>query len=98
MQFKMPHILYLNCTCAWYKNTPTMLTKEKYLAIVETKWAELEKLQAEEDFACRTVRQVRMKRSGQRWVNQGCDNLIKLRIIMKNNRQELIRNVLKTTA
>jgi hypothetical protein len=48
--------------------------------------------------AHRTVLQVRMKRSGQRWANQGCDNLIKLRIVMKNNHQDLIRKVLKTAA
>lgn len=48
--------------------------------------------------AHRTVLQVRMKRSGQRWANHGCDNLIKLRLIMKNNQQEVIRKVLKTAA
>lgn len=48
--------------------------------------------------AHRTVLQVRMKRSGQRWANHGCDNMIKLRLIMKNNQQEEIRKVLKTAA
>jgi hypothetical protein len=40
----------LGFTFAWYKNTLTMLTKEKYLAIAESKWADLEKLQEEGDF------------------------------------------------
>ncbi len=48
--------------------------------------------------AHRTVLQVRMKRSGQRWANHGCDNMIKLRLIMKNSQQEEIRKVLKPAA
>jgi Transposase len=48
--------------------------------------------------AHRTVLQVRMKRSGQRWANHGCDNMIKLRLIMKNNQHEEVRKVLKTAA
>lgn len=48
--------------------------------------------------AHRTVLQVRMKRSGQRWANDGCDNLIKLRVVYKNNNAELIKKILKKTA
>ena len=48
--------------------------------------------------AHRTLLQVRMKRSGQRWANQGCDNMIKLRIAFKNGKQEVIRRLLKTPA
>lgn len=48
--------------------------------------------------AHRTILQVRMKRSGQRWANKGCDNMIKLRIAIKNGKRDLIRNLLKTAA
>jgi hypothetical protein len=48
--------------------------------------------------AHRTILQVRMKRSGQRWANKSCDNMIKLRIAIKNGKGDLIRNLLKTAA
>jgi Uncharacterised protein family (UPF0236) len=48
--------------------------------------------------AHRTLLQVRMKRSGQRWANQGCDKMIKLRVAYKNGRSDLIRNLLKNAA
>lgn len=48
--------------------------------------------------AHRTLLQVRMKRSGQRWANHGCDNMIKLRLIIKNSRYDAIRSVLKPAA
>lgn len=48
--------------------------------------------------AHRTVLQVRMKRSGQRWAESGCDNLIKLRVLYKNKRSDLVRNALKRAA
>ena len=48
--------------------------------------------------AHRTVLQVRMKRSGQRWAQTGCDNLIKLRVIYKNNKSFLVKNALKNAA
>ncbi len=46
----------------------------------------------------RTLLQVRMKRSGQRWANHGCDKMIKLRVAYKNGRGDLIRNLLKNAA
>ena len=48
--------------------------------------------------AHRTLLQVRMKRSGQRWADHGCDNMIKLRITIKNGKRELIQNLLKRAA
>ncbi|MBU6341335.1 MAG: UPF0236 family protein [Bacteroidetes bacterium] len=48
--------------------------------------------------AHRTVLQVRMKRSGQRWADAGCDNMIKLRVAYKNGRRTLIRELLKNAA
>lgn len=48
--------------------------------------------------AHRTLLQVRMKRSGQRWANDGCDNVIKLRVAYKNGRRDLVRKLLKKTA
>lgn len=48
--------------------------------------------------AHRTVLQTRMKRSGIRWANHGCDNMIKLRLVYKNNQTNLIRDLLKTAA
>ena len=48
--------------------------------------------------AHRTVLQVRMKRSGIRWANRGCDNMIKLRIAYKNNQRDIIRRLFKQTA
>lgn len=48
--------------------------------------------------AHRTVLQVRMKRSGQRWANHGCDNLIKLRVIYKNDQGHLIKKAFKKVA
>ena len=46
----------------------------------------------------RTLLQVRMKRSGQRWADDGCDNMIKLRVVYKNGKNNLVRNLLKKTA
>lgn len=46
--------------------------------------------------AHRTVLQVRMKRSGQRWVNQGCDNMIRLRVAYKSDKFHLVTDLLKT--
>lgn len=48
--------------------------------------------------AHRTLLQVRMKRSGQRWADTGCDNMIKLRTVYKNGRRDLIRSLLKKIA
>jgi Uncharacterised protein family (UPF0236) len=48
--------------------------------------------------AHRTVLQVRMKRSGQRWADAGCDNAIKLRVLYKNDRAYLVKNVLRHAA
>lgn len=48
--------------------------------------------------AHRTLLQVRMKRSGQRWANTGCDHMIKLRLAYQNNRCDLIQNLLKHAA
>ena len=48
--------------------------------------------------AHRTVLQVRLTRSGQRWAEAGCDNVIKLRVLYKNMRSHLVRNALKTAA
>lgn len=48
--------------------------------------------------AHRTLLQVRMKRSGQRWADHGCDKMIKLRVAYKNGRSDLIRNLLKNAA
>lgn len=45
--------------------------------------------------AHRTLLQARMKRSGQRWANTGCDHMIKLRLAYQNNRCDLIQNLLK---
>lgn len=46
--------------------------------------------------AHRTVLQVRMKRSGQRWVNKGCDNMIRLRVAYKSGKFNQVTNLLKT--
>jgi hypothetical protein len=48
--------------------------------------------------AHRTVLQVRMKRSGIRWGNPGCDNMIKLRVVYKNKQRNLIAGALKKAA
>mgnify|MGYP000856805919 CR=1 FL=1 len=48
--------------------------------------------------AHRTLLQVRMKRSGQRWANDGCDNMIKLRVAYKNGKRDLVRKLLKGAA
>ena len=47
--------------------------------------------------AHRTVLQVRMKRSGQRWVNTGCDNMLRSRVAYKSGKFNLLTNLLKTT-
>lgn len=46
--------------------------------------------------AHRAVLQVRMKRSGQRWANQGCDNLIRLRVAHQSGKFSLITDLLKS--
>lgn len=48
--------------------------------------------------AHRTVLQVRMKRSGQRWSNQGCDKMIKLRVAHKSKKFNIVINLLKNNA
>lgn len=47
--------------------------------------------------AHRTVLQVRMKRSGQRWVNSGCDNMVRLRVAYKSGKFDQVTSLLKTT-
>lgn len=47
--------------------------------------------------AHRTVLQVRMKRSGQRWVDTGCDNMIRLRVAYKSGKFKLVTDLLKNT-
>lgn len=47
--------------------------------------------------AHRTVLQVRMKRSGQRWANAGCDNMVRLRVAYKSSKFDQVTNLLKTT-
>jgi hypothetical protein len=44
--------------------------------------------------AHRTVLQVRMKRSGQRWSDAGCDAMVKLRIAYRSGKSSLITNAL----
>lgn len=48
--------------------------------------------------AHRTVLQVRMKRSGQHWSENGCDNMIKLRVAYRSEKFELITQIFKTQA
>jgi hypothetical protein len=48
--------------------------------------------------AHRTLLQARMKRSGQRWANEGCDSMIQLRVTYKNGRRDLVRKLLKKAA
>ncbi|MCY7351486.1 MAG: hypothetical protein LH606_12615 [Cytophagaceae bacterium] len=48
--------------------------------------------------AHRTVLQIRMKRSGQRWSDGGCDSMIKLRTAYRSAKSSLITNVLKKQA
>jgi hypothetical protein len=43
--------------------------------------------------AHRTVLQTRMKRSGQRWSNGGCDAMVKMRVAYRSGKESLIRNV-----
>ena len=45
--------------------------------------------------AHRTVLQVRMKRSGQRWSEAGCERMVKLRVAFKSEKLDLITHVLK---
>ncbi len=40
----------------------------------------------------RTLLQVRMKRSGQRWANDSCANMIILRLSCKNHQSDIIRD------
>jgi hypothetical protein len=48
--------------------------------------------------AHRTVLQVRMKRSGQRWAENGCDNMLKLRVAYKSQKFHLITQIFKKNA
>lgn len=48
--------------------------------------------------AHRTVLQVRMKRSGQRWANLGCDNMIRLRAAYKSEKFHLITDLFRQAA
>lgn len=47
--------------------------------------------------AHRSVLQVRMKRSGQRWVDRGCDHMVRLRVAYKSNKFGLVTDLLKST-
>lgn len=44
--------------------------------------------------AHRTVLQTRMKRSGQRWSNGGCDSMVKLRVAYKSGKSSLVTDAL----
>ena len=48
--------------------------------------------------AHRTVLQHRMKRSGQRWSNHGCDSMVKLRVAYRSGKESLITNTLMKQA
>jgi hypothetical protein len=45
--------------------------------------------------AHRTVLQVRMKRSGQRWSEGGCDKMLKLRVAYRSGKADLITQILR---
>ncbi len=45
--------------------------------------------------AHRTVLQVRMKRSGQRWAYHSCDNMLRLRVAYKSGKFGLVTNLLR---
>lgn len=48
--------------------------------------------------AHRTVLQVRMKLSGQRWSDQGCDSMTKLRVALMSNKFNLINAIFRKNA
>jgi hypothetical protein len=48
--------------------------------------------------AHRTLLQVRMKRSGQHWSQNGCKRLIKLRVASKSDKLSLITQIIKKQA
>jgi hypothetical protein len=48
--------------------------------------------------AHRTLLQVRMKRSGQRWSEKGCERMVKLRVAYKSEKLDLITQVLRKQA
>jgi hypothetical protein len=48
--------------------------------------------------AHRTLLQVRMKRSGQRWSDEGCDKMIKLRVALRSQKFGLITNIFRKCA
>lgn len=48
--------------------------------------------------AHRTLLQVRMKRSGQRWSDDGCDKMIKLRVALRSQKFDLITNIFRKSA
>lgn len=45
--------------------------------------------------AHRTLLQIRMKRSGQRWSDEGCDKMIKLRVALRSQKFDLITNIFR---
>ena len=45
--------------------------------------------------AHKSVLQVRMKRSGQRWANAGCDNMVRLRVAHQSGKFSLVTELLK---
>lgn len=47
--------------------------------------------------AHRTVLQVRMKRSGQRWSERGCDKMLKLRVAYRSGKTKLITDTFRRT-
>ena len=46
----------------------------------------------------RTLLQTRMKRSGQRWCDEGCDAMVKLRVVYRSGKESIIRKVLMKQA
>ncbi len=48
--------------------------------------------------AHRTLLQIRMKRSGQRWSDEGCDKMIKLRVALRSQKFDLITNIFRKSA
>jgi hypothetical protein len=48
--------------------------------------------------AHRTLLQIRMKRSGQRWSDDGCDKMIKLRVALRSQKFDLITNIFRKSA
>jgi hypothetical protein len=42
----------------------------------------------------RTLIQIRMKRSGQRWSDKGAQNILNLRVAYKSNRENIIKKLI----